>query len=221
MVVKEGNREKRVTWCRASRNWTVDENWKKWIFSDESQVVVGTNNRVYIWRKDNEVNNPHLVCPASRRRVSVMVWGCVSYYGIGTLCHVEGTINAQKYIDIIDNNLWPVIARHFGNNEYTFMDDNAPVHRANIVKTYKETNQINETEWLAQSPDMNIIENIWLKIKRDKENHTSNVTTPQQLFDVIRGAWQKIPVDYVRGLYETIPRRLREVLRMKGHLTKY
>ena len=42
MVVKEGNRKKRVSWCRAKRNWTVDENWKKWIFGDESQVVVGT-----------------------------------------------------------------------------------------------------------------------------------------------------------------------------------
>ena len=150
-----------------------------------------------------------------------MVWGCVSYHGIGTLSHVERTINANKYINILDNNLWPVIARHFGNDDYTFMDDNAPVHRANTVKAYKENNQINETEWPAQSPDMNIIENIWLRIKRDIENQTSNVTTPQQLFDVIRGAWQNIPVDYVKGLYETIPGRLCEVLRMKGHLTKY
>ena len=80
-------------------------------------MVVGTNNRVYIWRKDNEVNNHHRVCPVPRRKVSEMVWGCVYYNRIGTLCHVEGTINAQKYINIIDNNLWPVIARHFGNKE--------------------------------------------------------------------------------------------------------
>ena len=29
MVVKEGNRKKRVSWCRAKRNLTVNENWKK------------------------------------------------------------------------------------------------------------------------------------------------------------------------------------------------
>lgn len=29
MVVKESNRKKRVSWCRARRNWTVEENWKK------------------------------------------------------------------------------------------------------------------------------------------------------------------------------------------------
>ena len=40
---------------------------------------------VNIWRKDNKMNNPSLVCPAPRRRVSVMVWGSVSYHDIGTL----------------------------------------------------------------------------------------------------------------------------------------
>ena len=27
------------------------------MFSDESQIVFGTNNRVYIWRKDDEKYN--------------------------------------------------------------------------------------------------------------------------------------------------------------------
>ena len=96
MVVKEGNRKKRMEWCRARRNWTVEENWKDWIFSDESQVVIGTDNRVYVMRKDKEVINPHLVCPTPRRRVSIMIWGCVCFAGVGTLAYVEGNINAQN-----------------------------------------------------------------------------------------------------------------------------
>ena len=42
-----------------------------------------------------------------------MVWGCMCFNGIRTLTHVESNINVEKYIKIIDNNLWPVIARHF------------------------------------------------------------------------------------------------------------
>ena len=42
---------------------------------------------------------------------------------------MDGNINALKYINIFDNNLWPVIARHFPDGNYTFMDDNAFVHR--------------------------------------------------------------------------------------------
>ena len=54
MVVWEANRKKRVKWCKERRGRTVDNYWKKVIFSDESQIVLGTNNRVYIWRKDDE-----------------------------------------------------------------------------------------------------------------------------------------------------------------------
>ena len=55
------------------------------MFSDESQIVLGTNNRFssYIWRKDDENYNPHLICSRSERKVSLMIWGCISYDGVG------------------------------------------------------------------------------------------------------------------------------------------
>ena len=34
------NRKKRVAWCRERRNWTVNTHWRKYIYSDESQIVV-------------------------------------------------------------------------------------------------------------------------------------------------------------------------------------
>jgi hypothetical protein len=42
-----------------------------------------------------------------------MIWGCISHYGVGTITTVNGTINRHKYIKILEDNLWPVIARHF------------------------------------------------------------------------------------------------------------
>ena len=101
MVVREVNRKKRVKWCKQRRSQTVDNYWKKVIFSDESQIVLGTNNRVYIVRKDDEKYNPHLVCSRSERKLSLMIWGCI-YDGVGTLTAVEGNINSAKYIEILD-----------------------------------------------------------------------------------------------------------------------
>ena len=46
-------------------------------------------------------------------KVSVMIWGCITWYGVSTLCQVNGNINAEKYISVLDSQLWPVIARHF------------------------------------------------------------------------------------------------------------
>ena len=47
---------------------------------------------------------------------------------------VEGNINADKYIRSLEDNIWPVIVRHFPENDYLFQDDNAPVHRARSTK---------------------------------------------------------------------------------------
>ena len=38
--------------------WTVENDWKQVISSDESQIVIGQNNRVYVWRSANEAYRP-------------------------------------------------------------------------------------------------------------------------------------------------------------------
>jgi hypothetical protein len=51
----------------------------------------------------------------------------------------------QIYIDVLENNLWPVIAQYFTDNKYVSQDDNAPVHRAR--NTEKQENNIKCTKW--------------------------------------------------------------------------
>ena len=46
----------------------------------------------------------------------------------------NGNNNAQKYIEILDNNILPLAVRHFSVNDYVFQDDNAPVCQAGIVQ---------------------------------------------------------------------------------------
>ena len=37
-----------------------------------------------------------------------MILGCISHYGVGTITTVNGTINRHKYIEILEDNLWPL-----------------------------------------------------------------------------------------------------------------
>jgi hypothetical protein len=39
--------------------------------------------------------------------MSLMIWGCITFNGVGTLTTVNGNINATKYIEI------PVIVPHY------------------------------------------------------------------------------------------------------------
>ena len=76
-------------------------------------------------------------------------------------------------------------------------------------------------EWPAQSPDLNIIENIWLYMKREQQKSVVDITTKNDLLREIQSVSRNIELDYVRNLYQSIPDRLNNVIEMKGHLTKY
>ena len=127
----------------------------------------------------------------------------------------------KKYIDIIDEHLWPVVARHYPRNDYIFQDDNAPIHRARSVQEYKLQNNIYSMVWPAQSPDLNIIENVWLRLKRELKNGNNIITSKNELEMAIRRVWPNIPVNYIQSLYRSIPRRIQRVSRSKGYITKY
>ena len=108
--------------------------------------------RVYIWRKSDEAWLPECISPGINKKLKVMIWGCITFNGVGTLCRVDGNINSQKYINILEDNLWPVVVRHFPGNDYLFMDDNAPVHRSQATKDYINANHVPTLDWPAKSP---------------------------------------------------------------------
>lgn len=58
-------------------------------------------------------------------------WGCVCFQDVGTFTDVQGNINAQKYLQIFDDNIWPAsYCTAFPKKDCILMYDKAPVHRA-------------------------------------------------------------------------------------------
>ena len=182
VVIREVNRKKRLLWCLEKRRWLVNGNWYKVIFSDESQIIIGNNNRIYIWRKRGEGYRPDLVPLKASRKFQVMIWGCICWNGVGTLAKVTGNISSEKYKEILEENIWPVIVRHFPDDQYFFQDDNAPVHRSRLLQGYRATNNLKCISWPVQSPDLNIIENIWLYIKRKLAYRHHVINSESDLF---------------------------------------
>ena len=51
--------------CQEKQRWSVENNWKRnWkriIFSEESKIMIGHDEQVYVWRKTGEGWRPDLV----------------------------------------------------------------------------------------------------------------------------------------------------------------
>jgi hypothetical protein len=46
---------------------------------------------------------PECISPGGNRKISVMIWGYITYNGVGTLTKVDGKMNAAKYVETLDN----------------------------------------------------------------------------------------------------------------------
>jgi transposase len=90
-----------------------------------------------------------------------MVWAAISNSGERKIAMVEGKINSEAYVKILSNNLLSMEVIE----DSLFMQDLAPAHRATNTMKWLEDNDIEVLRWVANSPDLNIIENVWSWMK--------------------------------------------------------
>ena len=75
--------------------------------------------------------------------------------------------------------------------------------------------------WPAQSPDLNIIENIWRCIKIKHSRKIDTIENRSDLVNAVSRIWNGLSQTYIRSLYASIPARIRQVMIQKGYATKY
>ena len=74
-------------------------------------------------------------------------------------------VNMEVYIDLLDAYLLPSVEKLFGDDSFVFQHDLAPAHRAHKTFKYVKEKEIDVLEWPSISPDLNIIEFVWRKMK--------------------------------------------------------
>ncbi len=134
----------------------------------------------------------------------------------GSLHVLEGTMNAERYIKVLEQHMLPSRQCLFQGRPCLFQQDNAKPHTAAITTAWLRSRRVRVLNWPACSPDLSPIENIWCIIKRKIRQRWPQ--TLQQLEIYIRQEWDQIPTPKLQKLITSMPRRLQTILKKEEEM---
>lgn len=200
-------------------HWTVDD-WSKVIFSDESKFDVSVgDNRKRIIRDKTEAFNKDCLKRTVKFAKGVMIWGCMSGKGVGKMEIIDGIVNANKYQQILNNSLIPSVEELYPGRDFIFQQDGASSHTAKSTKKWFEEHDMRVLAWPSSSPDLNVIETLWHRMKSYLRNNPQR--TISELKTKLSEIWESFTPDYCRLLVEFMPARIQAVIRAKGDVTSF
>lgn len=216
------NRDKRLAFARKFVNKELDF-WKRVIFIDEKKFNLYNSDtkQVRVRRKPNTELNKENVCGTVKHGgKNIMVWGAISYNGIGNLVFINTIMNKDEYLKILKENLLQSAEKLGIKEDFYFYQDNDPKHKAWDVRNWLLYNCPHVIETPPQSPDLNVIEHVWAYLEKEIRKLPQPKGIPE-LRKLVEEQWNKVDPSFTRKLVESMQNRLKEVIKRKGFHTKY
>lgn len=161
---------------------------------------------------------------AASGRTVVSVWGCITRDGLGPLVRIQGALTADKYSNILDTVGLPHITSHITpQHDCIFQHDRSPVHTAKKVDRLLQQRGVTVLMWPPQSPDLNIIENVWGRMKTSLSRLSLHGKSADDLWAAVNEEWERLKCDssFTEALYRSLPERMKAVVDAEGDVTRY
>ena len=191
------------------------------LWSDESTfTLAGTVNRhnCVLW----SLTNQHLkVEKDMQHRASVTVWAGISSAGIIGPVFIEGTVNAEKYLKILQEHVFNLA------QDMWFMQDGAPAHFARKVREELDMHlpgrwigRRGAIEWSPRSCDLTPCDFFLWGFLKDKVYKRNPQTLPQ-LQAAIQEEVRAVSPEVCRKVCGSVSRRLQTCIDNDGHQFEY
>jgi len=223
ILISSINKANRVIFARRMLRMGQDY-WDTIIYSDECMFhIFNPSHRTLVRRRPNErmdeANLQYRGGGGSRGGRGFMVWGAISVEGVGPLVRLQGRQTGETYVALLRRELPRHYRNAFNGRGLVFQDDLAPCHRARAVTAWKRRSGLTTLNWVAQSPDLNLIENVWGVI----DGRLSGIPFDDEdaLWEEVQLQSRRVRREYIEQLYASYERRLRAVIRFRGGPTGY
>lgn len=134
-------------------------------------------------------------------------------------------MTAETYSDIVEQVMLPyVLDGPFTDGVFLLQQDGAPIHTARSVTNLLDSLGIMRLDWPARSPDLNIIENVWGKMKKTLSKKRGLATaTSEQLWEALKLEWENLRQDrhFVDALFDSLPTRIASLKAAQGGPIRY
>lgn len=222
------NVKRRLEWCRAHRDWTMDD-WKRVIWTDETKINrFNSDGRQWCWIRSGEtIQNKHCKLTVKHGGGNIKLWSVISYTDVGWICKIDGNLNKVLYKEILQDDLEQTIeyvCEELGleREQIIFQQDNDPKHTSNLVKDYLKGQFYKTIEWPAQSPDLNPIENMWSLLKWRLNDYESAPKGMEELNERVTDVWyNQMTSKDCQNVINSMPRRIEACIKARGKWTKY
>jgi hypothetical protein len=204
------------------------------VYTDEKRFLLNPKSGCsdFVWTDDFHASVTYQEIPKYNRG-AVEVWGAITYYGTVDLVFIERPIvqgqkkkfTAKDYQDKILAVKIPEISNLMEENGVTdwwFQQDGDSKHTVKVTQTWLKDHVphfTTKTQWPANSPDLNLIENLWAHMNR--KVHARRARTLEGLKKVIKDEWKKVSVETIRKLYDSYPNRLQQIIERNGDMSDY
>jgi len=198
-ILSERNKQKRLEYAILHQH----DNFSNVIFTDESFFCLNRNTKkVFVFNGQEAPFSPWY-----NPDRGVMVWGGICRKGKIDLQFLEGSIDKNAYIKVLEDYFPRLGDKKYGKDRWRFMQDNAGAHRALIVKEWLEDHVPKRLHHPPQSPDLNPIEQVWGYMKDFVESR--NPVSRDDLMELMLRAWDQLSTEtinsYINHMSTVIP----------------